>query len=81
MVRLHAGKRRLTWTQGATGALLHRHALAERPPVERRGVGAGAGALLHAAPAAHVAGRPVCPGRPAPVHWGGREDRGKEVRR
>lgn len=50
-----------TWTQGAAGALLHRHALTEGSSVERRRVGAGARALLHASAAAHVTGRPVRP--------------------
>lgn len=61
----------LTRAQGVAGALLHRHALTERPPVQRRWVGAGACPLLDPTATAHVACRPVRPRRPAPVHCSG----------
>lgn len=80
-VRLHVQKRSLTWTQGAAGALLHRHALAERSSVEGRRIRAGAGAFLHASPTAHVTGRPVGPRWPAPVHWFVGEENGEEMLR
>ena len=59
----------LTWTQCVAGDLLHRHALAESPSVQRSRVGAGSRALLDAAPTRHVARRPLCPQGPAAVHW------------
>lgn len=67
----------LTGAQGVAGALLHRHALAERPAVQRRRVGAGASPLLDAAAAAHVARRPVRPRRPATVHCRERREGGE----
>lgn len=68
----------LTWTQRIAGDLLHRHALAERPAVERRRVGAGPRSLLDTAPTRHVAGRPLGPQGPAAVHCG-EFSRGEEV--
>lgn len=61
----------LTWTERVAGDLLHRHALAEGPAVERRRVGAGSRPLLDAPPTRHVAGRPLRPQGPAAVHCGG----------
>lgn len=68
VVEAEAKEAALTGAQGVAGALLHRHALAECAPVQRRRVGAGARPLLDAAAAAHVARRPVRPRRPAAVH-------------
>lgn len=77
MVCAAAAVAALTGAQGVAGALLHRHALAERPAVQRRRVGAGASPLLDAAAAAHVARRPVGPRRPATVHCRGEGERGE----
>lgn len=60
-----------TWTGGAAGDLLHRHALAERAAVQRRRVGAGARPPLDAPPTRHAAGGPLRPQGPAAVDWGG----------
>lgn len=58
----------LTWAQRVAGDLLHRHALAERPAVERRRVSAGSRSLLDTPPTWHVTGRPLGPQGPAAVH-------------
>lgn len=58
-----------TWAECVAGDLLHRHALAEGPAVERRRVRAGPRALLDTPPTRHITGRPLRPQGPAAVHW------------
>lgn len=60
----------LTWAEGVAGDLLHRHALAESPAVERCRVSTGSRSLLDTPPTWHIASRPLRPQGPAAVHWG-----------
>lgn len=72
----------LTWAECVAGDLLHRHALAESPAVERRRVSTGSRSLLDTPPTWHITGWPLCPQGPAAVHC--REFnkvRGEEVER
>lgn len=68
----------LTRTKSSAGYFLHWHSLTKGPTIERSGVGAGPGTFLPSSTTANIAGWPLCPGRPASIHWETKMGRGEK---
>lgn len=68
----------LTRTQSSAGYFLHWHSLTKGPTIERSWVGAGPGTFLPSSTTANIAGWPLCPGRPASIHWERKMGRGRK---
>lgn len=59
----------LTRTKRSAGNFLHWHSLTKGPTIERSWIGTGPGTFLPSSTTANIAGWPLCPGRPASIHW------------
>lgn len=71
----------LTRTESSAGYFLHWHSLTKGSTIERSWVGAGPGTFLPSSPTGNIAGWPLCPGRPASIHWERKMGRGEEKKK
>ena len=71
----------LTRTESSAGYFLHWHSLTKGSTIERSWVGAGPGPFLPSSPTGNIAGWPLCPGRPASIHWERKMGRGEEKKK